>query len=1062
MTKLMHYRAMSFLLALPLALAMVNPQPARADDGQAAALNEQAAGKLVVAETQDDVTLPAVLDEAVEDDGASATVDDAAVDVAEDKSGSPEAQTQDSGDNAQVDNADAELDESSAPQAGAPEGETVADQDATSVATEEPGQEELDDAATKDESDVQALAEPETTAATPEDAADPLTAIGDQGQQLYATGTMNGVDISGWNPNTNLSVLSADFVIIKATEWNKSAGSYTSYTTNLEGRYSSYIEQANAALAAGKKIGFYHFVTNPNAGRNAGGKTYVEQAQGFIDAIRNYIGQAIMVLDWENAQLSTGAYYSYVESDVDGAKQWLDYVYQHTGVKPLIYMNKNCTNSYDWSKVKNAGYELWGAMYLNANADKTSYISNPDYSAYGGWGAWGARPTIYQYSSTAILPGSGNEIDVNVFYGTANDWDQLAGSSTRWVENEGSYYYLSNGSIAKNTWVVTSKSPTNSNSGLQRYWVDAQGKLAMGRLITSSEAGYYAYAMPTGAVVRGSYAVGDKVYLADNSGQLASAGWVVSQAYGHGLQRYYIDAATHAAIVGYSPAGYDHYTIPTGYVARGRYNAPNGYIYLADNDGLLESPGWLVTDKYGQGLQRYYIDAIAHACVPGFSSDGWNHYTTERGPVARGRYVDRGGSVWIANNEGKLTSNRALTNGWLVTDALGHGLQRYWVENGDITYNKLIQVASGVWAFARPNGYVVRGKYIAPNGYVYLANNDGQLVRAGWHVSGSYGDGLQRYYIDATAHACVPGYSTDGYAHYTLTKGYVLRSTSVDGGEMRAANNDGLIWDGWIVTNAFGQNLQRYWQSGGKVVKGELVKTGNNSWAYCRPEGYVVRGKYTAHNGYVYLANNDGGLENAGWVITKAYNNKGDYERYYIDKTAHAAIPGYSSEGYAHYTTSDGTVLRNANYIMSKKAYAADNDGKLVQSTTAATSIINAANAVGAPTTGLDSEWVINVLVRAGLQEAAGRSPYAYKLYSDYCNKTSTSDLMVGMVVAVPNTSATIMGKTYGMSGIYVGNNTIMCFDGTSVLRKTVDEWKSTFGKNATPKWGWFAGVVLA
>ncbi|MBM6817731.1 hypothetical protein H6A23_11340, partial [Olsenella uli] len=60
------------------------------------------------------------------------------------------------------------------------------------------------------------------------------------------------------------------------------------------------------------------------------------------------------------------------------------------------------------------------------------------------------------------------------------------------------------------------------------------------------------------------------------------------------------------------------------------------YVYLADNDGRLAGPGWVVSDAYGQGLQRYWVDADAHAAVEGYSEDGWAHYTTEEGYVLRG------------------------------------------------------------------------------------------------------------------------------------------------------------------------------------------------------------------------------------------------------------------------------------------------------------------------------------------------------------------------------------------------------------------------------------------
>lgn len=958
------------------------------------------------------------------------------------------------------------------------------EQVATPVLTDETGQEDQtsDDSLSTDEGNEQTDDQEQTDVELPTEdtvgqaasageedlpAPDPAdtTPLPDSTQDdtanMYAqVTTLNGVDISGWNPGVDLASLPGDFVIIKATEWNRSANSFTSYNTGLSGNYSSYIDQANAALAAGKRIGFYHFATNPEGGRNSGGKSYIEQAQGFLDAVKDYIGRALLCLDWENAELSDGTVYSVIESDVSGAKAWLDYVYEKTGVKPVIYMNKTCSEKYDWSSVANAGYELWGAQYLlkyyPESGTINGYVEDPELRS--GWGAWGA-PRIYQYTSKASMTGSGGEIDVDKFYGSANDWDRLIGSSERWMESEGSYYYVGNGHVKTNTWIVTSKSPTGANTGYQRYWVDASGKLAMGRLITAAEAGYNAYARPEGYVVRGMYSVGNTIYLADNDGRMPGAGWVVTNAYGQGLQRYYIDAATLAAVRGFSTAGWDHYTRPEGYVVRGVYTASNGYVYLANNDGLLEAGGWLVSNQYGHGLQRYYIDKDARACIPGYSTKGWTHYTRPEGYVVRGRYAASSESVFIANNDGLLTSGRTLKDGWLVTSDLGQGLQRYWVENGDITFNKLIKVAEGLWTYARPEGYVVRGLYTAPNGFVYLANNDGRLESPGWVVSNAYGQGLQRYYIDANEHGCVPGFSTDGWNHYTTSKGYTLRGAINEHGAMRYANNDGKLVEGWIVTDGFGQGLQRYWQENGVVVKNRLIQVNNSTWTFARPEGYVVRGKYTASNGNVYLANNDGVLERTGWFVSKAYD--GDYQRYYIDATLHAAIPGYSTDGWAHYTTPMGYVLRGAKYLKDGSQYEANNEGKLTYVTTAAKGIVNAAKKVGIPASLLDSDWVADVLAEAGLYEARGYDGYAFQIYYNYCDSKDKGNLQAGMLVAVPRSNVNSVKEFYGAVGLALGDGTVMQLDNGKLSTLTIDSWISKYGDERTPRWGWLFNTAL-
>lgn len=287
--------------------------------------------------------------------------------------------------------------------------------------------------------------EPEATEAIQATPAKPV----DESQALTpsaTTTTLNGVDISGWNVGVDFSKL-GNFVIIKATQWNPSSGTYTYWTSGGNGSGNgslSYTKQADAALKAGKLIGFYHFFVSPNYGGSTGKKaSAVAQAKGFINAISvkdsngkyKYLGKALLVLDWED----TG--YSSIESHVSWAKEWLDYVYLHTGVKPVIYMNYNCANAYNWSSVAKDGYELWGARYFykyyydaetGQGTKIKSFVSNPtmyaDNDRFNRWGAWGKKPLIYQYTATCNLHGS-NNYDANKFYGTKADWENLAAAA---------------------------------------------------------------------------------------------------------------------------------------------------------------------------------------------------------------------------------------------------------------------------------------------------------------------------------------------------------------------------------------------------------------------------------------------------------------------------------------------------------------------------------------------------------------------------------------------------------------------------------------------------------
>jgi lipoprotein-anchoring transpeptidase ErfK/SrfK len=276
-----------------------------------------------------------------------------------------------------------------------------------------------------------------------------------------------------------------------------------------------------------------------------------------------------------------------------------------------------------------------------------------------------------------------------------------------------------------------------------------------------------------------------------------------------------------------------------------------------------------------------------------------------------------------------LARSVAPSGRWVVTSSLGQGLQRYWFVGGRPAPEGLYQTPGGTWAYVRPEGYVVRGAYRASDGRVYLADNDGRLESPGWVVTAAYGQGLQRYWVDADAHACVPGRSDAGWAHYTRPEGYVLRGAGTFGGRKYCADNDGLLASGWVVTDSFGQGLQRYWfdASSHTTVEGYS----SEGWAhYTRPEGYVVRGAYRVSNGYVYVANNDGLVPNAGWVVSSAYGQ--GLQRYWVDPSSHACVPGYSTAGWAHYTMPEGYVLRGRTSYKDG-ILLADNDGRVATAT---------------------------------------------------------------------------------------------------------------------------------
>ena len=208
---------------------------------------------------------------------------------------------------------------------------------------------------------------------------------------------MNGIDISKWQNGLVLSKVACDFVIIKATEGK----------TYRDPNFLDFVKQATAL---GKNIGFYHFARPDN---NANPK---DEAQNFYNVVKNYVGKAVLVLDWESSK----------KSNVTWAKQWLDEVYRLTGVKPMIYMSESVVNSYNWSEVAKADYGLWVARYRDNNPDYNYDMSNAGKKPSVKWWSFYA---MWQWTSTGRLDGYKGNLDCDVFYGDVKAWNAYAGKT---------------------------------------------------------------------------------------------------------------------------------------------------------------------------------------------------------------------------------------------------------------------------------------------------------------------------------------------------------------------------------------------------------------------------------------------------------------------------------------------------------------------------------------------------------------------------------------------------------------------------------------------------------
>lgn len=97
----------------------------------------------------------------------------------------------------------------------------------------------------------------------------------------------------------------------------------------------------SGAVGAGKAVGGYHFAGNTNP---------VAEATYFLQAMSPLAENDVYALDWELPVGTSGA--------VEWVQTFMQTIHDKINVWPLIYMNLNTLNSYDWSPIL-ANCGLW-------------------------------------------------------------------------------------------------------------------------------------------------------------------------------------------------------------------------------------------------------------------------------------------------------------------------------------------------------------------------------------------------------------------------------------------------------------------------------------------------------------------------------------------------------------------------------------------------------------------------------------------------------------------------------------------------------------------------------
>ena len=200
----------------------------------------------------------------------------------------------------------------------------------------------------------------------------------------------HGIDISSHQGGLHIAAIWADFVIVKVTEG-----------TGYENPF--WRSQAEATLAAGKRLGLYLFANDEDPS---------EQARFFLDRAKSYAGRATFWLDWEADAIGLGP---------GPALTILNQMAAETGSTPGIYLNGEGMESGDWSAVAGR-FPLW-------------YAGGPNYASYGQAYSdpavptvpyWGGNVLIHQYTEDGYLPGYSSHLDLDRLRDRAA-WDRMIG-----------------------------------------------------------------------------------------------------------------------------------------------------------------------------------------------------------------------------------------------------------------------------------------------------------------------------------------------------------------------------------------------------------------------------------------------------------------------------------------------------------------------------------------------------------------------------------------------------------------------------------------------------------
>ena len=256
---------------------------------------------------------------------------------------------------------------------------------------------------------------------------------------------LNGVDVSGNNPADILTKISFDFAFVKAS------GNPKRYSWNYKNPYMK--QQADDALKRSGLLGLYHFTW---------GKPAEQEADFFCEVVKDYIGKAILVIDYEADALSRGR---------EWVRTFIRRVKKNTGVTPIVYASSSTIKEQKLVELcREEGGAVWSANYWLGSRRIDGY----DYSKC----KRGIEDSLaWQYTETGRLKGHDGNLDLDVFYGTREDWLKWAGAGAAPKPSTPTAGAAASAGFAPGTYVLTGDGMRVRTGPGKGYRVKAYGEL---------------------------------------------------------------------------------------------------------------------------------------------------------------------------------------------------------------------------------------------------------------------------------------------------------------------------------------------------------------------------------------------------------------------------------------------------------------------------------------------------------------------------------------------------------------------------------------------------------